>query len=68
MRAKGYLVIVERSKTGWGAYVPQLPGLGAAAATHREIKKLIREAVEFHLQGMRLHGDPIPEPSKHEGD
>jgi predicted RNase H-like HicB family nuclease len=50
--------------TGWGAYVPELPGLGVAGATRREVKKLIREAVDFHLEGMRMHGDPIPNPAK----
>lgn len=58
-----YLVIYERSAEGWGAYAPDLPGLGVAAATLDEVKELIREAVEFHLEGMRQHGDPIPTPS-----
>ena len=64
MRVQGYLVIYERSKRGWGAYVPDLPGLGVAGATRKEVEKLIREAVDFHLEGMRMHGDPIPEPAK----
>jgi predicted RNase H-like HicB family nuclease len=64
MRVRGYLVVYERSRTGWGAYVPNLPGLGVAAATRREVKKLIREAVDFHLEGMRMNGDPIPQPAK----
>jgi predicted RNase H-like HicB family nuclease len=58
-----YLVIYERSSSGWGAYVPDLPGLGVAGATLEEVKQLIREAMDFHLEGMREHGDPIPEPS-----
>ena len=58
-----YLVIYEKSATGWGAYAPDLPGLGVAAKTLDEAKDLIREAMEFHLEGMRQHGDPIPEPS-----
>jgi predicted RNase H-like HicB family nuclease len=37
-----------------------LPGLGAAGKTLDEVKDLIREAVEFHLEGMRAHGDPLP--------
>jgi predicted RNase H-like HicB family nuclease len=40
-----------------------LPGLGAAGKTLGEVKELIREAVEFHLEGRREHGDPIPAPS-----
>jgi predicted RNase H-like HicB family nuclease len=58
-----YLAIYEKSKTGWGAYAPDLPGLGVVGRTLDEVKKLIREAMDFHLEGMKLHGDPIPEPS-----
>jgi len=43
--------------------VPDLPGLGVAGATLDEAKELIREAIDFHLEGMKMHGDPIPEPS-----
>jgi predicted RNase H-like HicB family nuclease len=53
-----YLVIYEKSETGWGAYAPDLPGLGVAAKTQDEAKELIREAIE----GMRQHGDTIPAP------
>jgi len=58
-----YLIVYEKSAAGWGAYAPDLPGLGAAGKTLDEVKDLIREAVEFHLEGMRQHGDPIPPPS-----
>lgn len=58
-----YLVIYEKSPTGWGAYAPDLPGLGIAASTLDEAKELIREAIDFHLDGMRQHGEEIPEPS-----
>ncbi|MGH9513514.1 MAG: type II toxin-antitoxin system HicB family antitoxin [Terriglobales bacterium] len=58
-----YLVVYERSSTGWGAYAPDLPGLGVAGKTFEEVKNLIREAVEFHLEGIRQHGDPPPSPS-----
>jgi predicted RNA binding protein YcfA (HicA-like mRNA interferase family)/predicted RNase H-like HicB family nuclease len=58
-----YLVIYEKSATGWGAYAPDLPGLGVAGETLDEVKELIREAMEFHVEGMRQHGDPIPAPS-----
>jgi predicted RNase H-like HicB family nuclease len=58
-----YLVIYEKSTTGWGAYAPDLPGLGVAGTSLDEVKELIREAVEFHLEGMRQHGDPIPSPN-----
>lgn len=55
-----YLVVYEKSDTGWGAYAPDLPGLGVAADSLDEVRNLIREAIEFHLEGMRQHGDPIP--------
>jgi predicted RNase H-like HicB family nuclease len=58
-----YFVVYEKSTTGWAAYAPDLPGLSVAAATLDEVKELVREAVEFHLEGMREHGDPIPVPS-----
>ncbi len=58
-----YLVIYEKSAAGWGAYAPDLPGPGVAGATLDEVKELIREAMEFHLEGMCQHGDPIPAPS-----
>jgi len=58
-----YLVIYEKSESGWGAYAPDLPGLGVAAKTLDEAKELIREAIDFHLEGMRQHGEPIPVPS-----
>jgi len=57
-----YLIVYEKAATGWGA-APDLPGLGVAGNTLDEVKNLMREAVEFHLEGMREHGDPIPEPS-----
>jgi predicted RNase H-like HicB family nuclease len=58
-----YLIVYEKSTTGWGAYAPDLPGLGAAGKTLDEVKELIREAIEFHVEGMRQHGEAIPEPS-----
>ena len=58
-----YVVTYEKSGTGWSAYAPDLPGLGVAAKTLDEAKDLIREAIEFHLEGLRQHGDAIPSPS-----
>lgn len=48
-----YLVIVEQSTAGYGAYVPDLPGCVAAAETHDEVLKLIPEAIAFHVDGLR---------------
>ena len=58
-----YTVIYEKSATGYGAYVPDLPGLGVVAQTLEETKKLIREGIEAHIQVMREHGEDIPEPT-----
>jgi predicted RNase H-like HicB family nuclease len=60
---KEYVVVMEQTSNGWSAYVPDLPGLGAAAATVEETEQLIREGIEFHLEGMREDGLNIPEPS-----
>lgn len=57
-----YLVVIERGPTSCGAYVPDLPGCVAAAATREEVESLIQEAIEFHIEGMRQDGLPIPEP------
>jgi predicted RNase H-like HicB family nuclease len=58
-----YLVIYEKSSNGWGAYAPDLPGLGVAGSTLDEAKHLIREAIEFHIEGMKMNGESAPEPS-----
>ena len=58
-----YAVIFEKSANGYGAYVPDLPGCVAVGDTLEETQKLIREAIELHLQGMREDGDEIPEPT-----
>ena len=55
-----YLVVYEKSPTSWGAYVPDLPGCVATGATVEETGQAIREAIEFHLEGLREDGDPIP--------
>ena len=62
MRPMQYLVIVEESESGFGAYVPDLPGCVAAAETRREVVALIQEAIEFHIDGLRKAGDPVPAP------
>ena len=57
-----YLVIVEKSDNGFGAYVPDLPGCVAAAKTRDEVITLIQEAIEFHIEGLKKSGDPVPQP------
>jgi len=58
-----YVVIYEKSGTGWAAYVPNLPGVVTTVATKTEVRSLIQEAIEFHLEGLKEDRLPIPEPS-----
>lgn len=58
-----YAIVIERSETGFGAFVPDLPGCVAAGETLEETEQLIQEAVEFHLEGLREDGLPVPPPS-----
>ena len=55
-----YLAIVEKGQKSFGAYVPDLPGCVAAAETREEVVALIREAIEFHIEGLREDGLPVP--------
>jgi predicted RNase H-like HicB family nuclease len=54
---------MESTRTGYSAYVPDLPGCIAAGPTKEETLELMRGAIEMHLRSMREDGDPIPEPS-----
>ena len=63
-----YTLIYEKGATSWGAYVPDLPGVIAVGNTREEVERLIREAVEFHLEGMRDEGVEIPAPSSFAGE
>ena len=58
-----FAVIIEKGETSFGAYVPDLPGCIAAAETKEEVQRLIHEAIEFHVEGLREDGEPIPKPS-----
>ena len=58
-----YAIVIEKDREGYGAYVPDLPGCVAAAATEDEVRELIREAIEFHLEGLREDGQEVPLPS-----
>jgi len=57
-----YMVIIERGPQGYGAYVPDLPGCIAVADTEEDVRHLIQEAIEFHLQGLKEEGQEIPAP------
>lgn len=59
-----YVAIIERDEAGgYSAWVPDLPGVIAAAPSYDECLRLIREAVAFHLEGLREDGEPIPAPA-----
>ncbi len=55
-----FAVIFEKGPSSYGAYVPDVPGCVAAADTLEEVRKLIQEAIQYHIEFMREHGDPIP--------
>jgi predicted RNase H-like HicB family nuclease len=61
-----FLVIYEKSTTGYGAYAPDLPGCVATGRTLDETRQRMAKAMEMHLSAMREDGDPIPEPSHFE--
>ena len=58
-----YAVIVEEGESSFGAYVPDLPGCAAVGETREEVLRLIQEAIEFHIEGLREDGQSVPEPS-----
>ena len=58
-----YLVVIEPTGTGFSAYSPDLPGCVATGATEAEVEREMREAMEFHVEGLELEGYPVPAPS-----
>ena len=56
------MVVIEKGETSFGAYVPDLPGCVAAAETEAEVRELIQEAIEFHLEDLAESGSEIPQP------
>jgi predicted RNase H-like HicB family nuclease len=58
-----YAVVIEKGSDGYGAYVPDLPGCVAVGDTAAEVRQLIREAVELHIQDLRDRGEPVPLPT-----
>ena len=55
-----YAIVIEKAESNYSAYVPDLPGCVATGASLEEVEAEIREAIEFHLEGMREDGVPIP--------
>jgi predicted RNase H-like HicB family nuclease len=58
-----FAILIDQTETGYSAHVPDLPGCVAAGETRDETLQLMREAIEFHLEGMRLNGESIPQPT-----
>lgn len=57
-----YLIVIEKTGTGYSAYSPDLPGCVATARTRPSVEKTMREAIEFHLEGLREEGYRVPSP------
>lgn len=66
-RGMQYVVVYERTTTGWSAYVPDLPGCVAAGDTRADVEALMREAIPFHIEELRKAGDPVPQPGSFTG-
>lgn len=58
-----YAIVIEKAENNYSAYVPDLPGCIATGATPEEVETQIREAIGFHVEGLREDGVPIPPPA-----
>lgn len=59
---KRFLIVIEKTETGYSSYSPDLPGCVSTGKTREEIERNMREAIEFHVEGLREEGYPVPEP------
>ena len=57
-----FLIVIEPTETGFSSYSPDLPGCVSTGRTREEVEQNMREAIEFHLEGLREEGLPVPEP------
>jgi predicted RNase H-like HicB family nuclease len=64
---KRFLVVYERTATGYSACSPDLPGCISTGRTRAEVEANMREAIEFHIEGLQLEGFPVPEPQSEYG-
>ncbi len=62
-----YAVLYERGERNWSAYVPDLPGCVATGKTREEIEQRLRAAIAFHIEGLKIDGEPVPEPTVEPG-
>ena len=58
-----YAIVIERANDNFSAYAPDLPGCVATGATLEEAEQALREAIEFHIEGLREDGAPVPRPT-----
>ncbi len=59
---KRYLIVIEPTKSGFSTYSPDLPGCVSTGRTREEVEQNMREAIAFHLDGLREEGQAVPEP------
>jgi predicted RNase H-like HicB family nuclease len=60
-----YLIIIEDTATGYSAYSPDLPGCIATGGTRAEVERKMHDAIEFHIEGLRIAGEPVPASRSH---
>lgn len=58
-----YLIVIEKTETGYSAYSPDLPGCVSTGATREDVEQNMHEAIEFHLDGLKLEGLDLPQPT-----
>ncbi len=59
-----YLIVIEKTQTGFSAYSPDIPGCITTGTTREETTENMKEAISFHLEGLKLEGESLPEPSR----
>ena len=57
------MVVIEKGESSWGAHIPDLPGCIAVGETREEAVRLIREAIDFHIERLKEEGEPVPHPT-----
>jgi predicted RNase H-like HicB family nuclease len=62
---KNYSIIIEKTSTGYSAYSPDLPGCVSTGCTPEEVEANMREAIQFHIEGLREEGYEVPEPGSY---
>ena len=58
-----YAIVIEKAEHNYSAYAPDLPGCITTGTSLKETRLRMQEAIEFHIEGLRLHGDPVPQPT-----